>query len=57
MGFYDEVRVLTIAEEDVARYRAPGIVFMNVNSPEDLDRARGLLAALEPGGAPAGPRQ
>jgi molybdopterin-guanine dinucleotide biosynthesis protein A len=56
VGFYDEVRVLTIAAEDVARFRAPEIVFMNVNTPEDLDRARALLAALEPGGAPAGPR-
>jgi molybdopterin-guanine dinucleotide biosynthesis protein A len=56
VGFFDEVRVLTIAQEDVARYRAPEIVFMNVNTPEDLERARGLLAALEPGGAPAGSR-
>jgi molybdopterin-guanine dinucleotide biosynthesis protein A len=54
--FYDEVRVLTIAEEEVARHRDPAIAFMNVNTPEDLERARGLLAALEPGRAPAGPR-
>ncbi len=56
VGFYDEVRVLTIAADEVARFRAPEIVFMNVNTPEELDAARHLLPALEPGRAPAGPR-
>jgi len=55
-GFYDEVRVLTIAADEVARFRAPEIVFMNVNTPEELEAARQLLPALEPGPAPAGPR-
>jgi molybdopterin-guanine dinucleotide biosynthesis protein A len=56
VGFYDEVRVLAITEDEVAQFRAPEVVFMNVNTPEDLEAARRLLAALEPGGAPAGPR-
>ena len=56
VGFYDEVRVLPIAEDEVARYRAPEIVFMNVNTPEELEAARRLLPALEPGAAPAGPQ-
>ncbi len=56
VGFYDEVRVLTIAAEEVARYRAPEIVFMNVNTPEELEAARRLLPTLEPGAAPASPR-
>ncbi|MEX2224740.1 MAG: molybdenum cofactor guanylyltransferase [Candidatus Rokuibacteriota bacterium] len=56
IGFYDEVRVLAIAEGEVARYRTPEIAFMNVNTPEDLEVARQLLPALEPGAAPAGPR-
>jgi molybdopterin-guanine dinucleotide biosynthesis protein A len=56
VGFYDEVRVLTIAADAVARFRAPEIVFMNVNTPEELEAARHLLPALEPGRAPAGPR-
>ncbi|HET8577443.1 MAG TPA: molybdenum cofactor guanylyltransferase [Methylomirabilota bacterium] len=47
IGFFDEVRVLEIPEAEVARYRAPELVFMNVNTPEELARARGLLAALE----------
>jgi len=56
MGFYDDVRVLTITADEVARFRAPEIVFMNVNTPEELEAARHLLPALEPGRAPAGPR-
>jgi molybdopterin-guanine dinucleotide biosynthesis protein A len=56
VGFYDEVRVLTIEAGEVARFRAPEIVFMNVNTPEELEAARRLLPALTPGRAPAGPR-
>jgi molybdopterin-guanine dinucleotide biosynthesis protein A len=55
-GFYDDVRVLTIEASEVARFRAPEIVFMNVNTPEELEAARHLLPALEPGRAPARPR-
>jgi len=56
VGFYDEMRVLSIGEEEVARFRSPEIVFMNVNTPEELEAARLLLPALEAGRAPAGPR-
>jgi molybdopterin-guanine dinucleotide biosynthesis protein A len=47
VGFFDEVRVLTIAEAEVARFRAPELVFMNVNTPEELARARELMPTLE----------
>jgi molybdopterin-guanine dinucleotide biosynthesis protein A len=47
VGFYDDVRVLTIDEADVARLRAPEIVFMNVNTPEELETARRLHAELQ----------
>jgi molybdopterin-guanine dinucleotide biosynthesis protein A len=56
VDLYDHVRVLAIAEEEVARHRAPEIVFMNVNTPEDLERSRALLPSLEPGGSAAGSR-
>lgn len=56
IGFYDEVRVLAIPASDIARHRSPDVVFMNVNTPEELEAARTLLPALEPGAAPAGPR-
>jgi molybdopterin-guanine dinucleotide biosynthesis protein A len=56
VDFYDDVRVLAVAEAAVARHRAPGIAFMNVNTPEDLEAARALLPGLEPGAAAAGTR-
>jgi molybdopterin-guanine dinucleotide biosynthesis protein A len=46
VGFFDEVRVVEIAEGEVARYRDPAIVFMNVNTPEELARAREIAARL-----------
>jgi molybdopterin-guanine dinucleotide biosynthesis protein A len=48
VGFFDDVRVLAIAESDVARFRSPEVVFMNVNTPDELETARRLLPALEP---------
>lgn len=42
VGFFDAVRVITIAEAEIARYGDPGLVFMNVNTPEELERARAL---------------
>ena len=44
-GFWDEVRVLVIPEEEVARLADPAVVFSNVNTPEDLARARALAAS------------
>jgi len=43
-GFFDAVRVLEIPESDVARHADPTIVFMNVNTPDELARARALVA-------------
>jgi molybdopterin-guanine dinucleotide biosynthesis protein A len=44
-GFWDEVRVLIIAEEEISRLADPAVVFSNVNTPDDLERARALAAA------------
>jgi len=46
VGFFDSVRVVEIDEADVARHRAPDVVFMNVNTPEELARARALAVEL-----------
>jgi FdhD protein len=46
VGFFEDVHVVEVAEADVARHRAPAIVFMNVNTPEDLARARALAVEL-----------
>jgi molybdopterin-guanine dinucleotide biosynthesis protein A len=44
-GFFPDVRVLEIPEAEVARLADPERVFMNVNTPEELDRARAIAAA------------
>lgn len=45
-GFFDRVRVLEIPEAAFASYRAPEVAFMNVNTPDELDRARRLARDL-----------
>ncbi len=42
VGFFDQVRVVEIGEADVARFGDPALVFMNVNTPQELARARAL---------------
>jgi molybdopterin-guanine dinucleotide biosynthesis protein A len=44
--FFERVRVVEIREEDVTRFRDPHVAFMNVNTPEELERARALAAEL-----------
>ena len=46
VGFFDRVRVVEIPETDVARFRDPAVAFMNVNTPDELERARALVAKL-----------
>jgi molybdopterin-guanine dinucleotide biosynthesis protein A len=43
VGFFGDVRVLEIPEGDIARHADPAVVFMNVNTPDELARARSLL--------------
>ncbi|HEY3068634.1 MAG TPA: molybdenum cofactor guanylyltransferase [Methylomirabilota bacterium] len=47
VGFFDEVRVVEVDEAQVARHRDPALVFMNVNTPAELARARQLAAELD----------
>ena len=44
VGFFDQVRVREIPEADVRALADPAIVFMNVNTPDELARARELEA-------------
>jgi molybdopterin-guanine dinucleotide biosynthesis protein A len=46
VGFFDSVRVVEIGEAEVARFRDPAVAFMNVNTPDELERARTLVAEL-----------
>jgi molybdopterin-guanine dinucleotide biosynthesis protein A len=45
-GFFPEVRVVAIDAAVLARYRAPEIAFMNVNTPEEYARAQALAAEV-----------
>jgi hypothetical protein len=42
VGFFDEVRVVRVSGDDVERFVDPSVAFMNLNTPEDLARARDL---------------
>jgi molybdopterin-guanine dinucleotide biosynthesis protein A len=53
-GFFDEVRVRQIPAESVARFEAPELAFMNLNTPEDLARARAVWTARRSGAVGAG---
>ena len=44
--FFEDVSVVEIPEDEVARLRAPEVVFMNVNTPAELARARALAEEL-----------
>ena len=46
VGFFGDVRVVEVGEAEVARHRAPDVVFMNVNTPDELARARALAQHL-----------
>ena len=46
VGFFPDVRVLEIDAAAVARHRAPEVAFMNVNTPDELARARALATEI-----------
>ena len=46
VGFFPDVRVLEVDAAAVARHRAPELAFMNVNTPDELARARALAAQV-----------
>jgi molybdopterin-guanine dinucleotide biosynthesis protein A len=43
-GFFEAVRVVEILEAEVARFGDPAVTFMNVNTPEELERAKTIAA-------------
>ncbi|HLZ19478.1 MAG TPA: molybdenum cofactor guanylyltransferase [Smithellaceae bacterium] len=40
-GFYRDMRVLTIGEEQIKPFNADGRLFRNLNTPEDVEKANG----------------
>lgn len=47
VGFYDDVRVARLPAERVATYGDPELLFLNVNTPEDLSRAEAHATATD----------
>lgn len=47
VGFFPDVRVVELDSAAMASHRAPEVAFMNVNTPEELARARALVAGLD----------
>jgi molybdopterin-guanine dinucleotide biosynthesis protein A len=48
VGFFEDVRVLRVPADEVARFAPPDLVFTNLNTPEELARARELWAERTP---------
>ena len=59
VGLFDEVRVVRVPADAVERFADPSVAFMNLNTPEDLARARALWDRRPAGAgrAPSGPRR
>ena len=47
-GFFDDVRVLEVDEAAIRALVDPALVFMNVNTPEELARARAIAESRAP---------
>lgn len=46
IGFHGDVRVHTIPLDRVTAVGDPGVLFMNVNTPADLERAAGMIERM-----------
>ena len=47
VSFFEDVRVARLPADRVARYGDPDVLFMNVNTPEDLSRAEAHATATD----------
>ncbi|MGH7506539.1 MAG: molybdenum cofactor guanylyltransferase, partial [Longimicrobiales bacterium] len=47
IGFHDAVHVRTLARSEVERHGAPDVVFLNVNTPEQRQRAERIAAGAD----------
>ena len=50
IGFFDDVKVARLGADAVARFGDPSLIFMNVNSPDDLGLAEEHASAPDGGG-------
>ena len=49
IGFYDDVRVVHLPASEVAEFGDPGVMFLNVNSPDELGQAELHVATPDAG--------
>lgn len=49
VSFFDDVTVRTLPLDEVARFGDPELLFLNVNTPEDRERAEEAVRRLESG--------
>ena len=47
IGFFDDVRIARVPYEAVARHGDPAMIFMNVNTPEDLGHAEAYATTAD----------
>jgi molybdopterin-guanine dinucleotide biosynthesis protein A len=47
VGFHPYVRVARLPREEVLQYGDPDVLFFNVNTPDDLERAERLCRSLD----------
>ena len=46
-GFFPQVHVVEVPEVEIRRIRDPALAFMNVNTPDELERARDLARRVD----------
>jgi molybdopterin-guanine dinucleotide biosynthesis protein A len=49
ISFFDAIPVRTLPLDDVARFGDPELMFLNVNTPEDRERAEEAVRRMEGG--------
>lgn len=48
LDFFDKVRIKEIGPEEIARFEPQGLMFYNINTPEDLKEAEKLYSRMHP---------
>jgi molybdopterin-guanine dinucleotide biosynthesis protein A len=47
VNFFPAVKVYRISSEEIGQLDPQGLSFFNINTPNDMDRARDLLEGIE----------
>jgi molybdopterin-guanine dinucleotide biosynthesis protein A len=48
ISFFPDVQLRTIPKDEIAKYGDPGVMFLNVNTPADRERAEALARGRDP---------